>query len=78
MAKVKNEKLPAHTLRYWAQEQYRHFAYNGRGIGVRKTVQGAMLQTVVHAGRGVVECNWLDEAGTVHVKEMKIARSWLY
>lgn len=84
-----DNKLPLHTIRYWATECYRHFAYRGVSKVLRnKTVQGAVIEcraVVVQGSNGPevhinVDYTVTTPALDVHKysTSIKAARSWLY
>lgn len=80
MAKAKQVKVPAHTLRYWAAEAYRQWMYRGGPCVARefKTVQGVTLTVQVIPGTPtMVKIMW-SSPGKVMVKELRAARSWLH
>lgn len=84
-----DNKLPLHTVRYWATECYRHFSYRGVTKPITsRTVQGAAMvcqAVLVQGSNGPevhinVDYTVTTPAGDVHKysTSIKAARSWLY
>jgi hypothetical protein len=73
--------VPAHTVRYFATEQYRAYMYRGVSFGIRKTVNNVELRVSVQpggpSGKTMVHVEWMDN-GKLQSKTIKAARSWLH
>jgi len=71
-------RLPDHTTRYFASQDYRLHAQTGiRGPWCHKTVQGVELWVEYDRDRHEMHCSY-EIDGERHNKIYKVAKSWAY